>query len=103
MIFPFKDISRRTTAPQNNISPVASHESLYGTVRSEWRRSPGHFELAVEIPPNTTATVWLPNRDNHPVSESGGALAQAEGVRYLGEKEGCTVAEIVSGTYRFEY
>ncbi|MDR2773169.1 MAG: glycoside hydrolase family 78 protein [Tannerella sp.] len=82
---------------------AASYESLYGTVRSEWRRSSGHFELTVEIPPNTTATVWLPNRDNLPVSESGVPAAQAKGVGYIGGKEGCTVMEIVSGTYRFEY
>jgi alpha-L-rhamnosidase len=82
---------------------TASYESRYGTVRSEWSRSPGRFELAVEIPANTTATVWLPNRDSRPVSESGVALARAESVRYLGQEEGCTVVEIASGTYRFAY
>ncbi|MDR1102491.1 MAG: glycoside hydrolase family 78 protein [Tannerella sp.] len=80
---------------------AASFESLYGVVRSEWSRSPGHFELTVEIPANTSATVRLPNGDARPVSESGVALAQAEGVRYLGEEAGCTVVEITSGTYRF--
>jgi alpha-L-rhamnosidase len=90
--------------PAEDLTHVAaSWESLYGTVSSEWRRSTDHFELTVEIPANTSATVRLPNRDNHPVSESGVPLAQAEGVSYLGQEDGCTVVDIVSGRYFFKY
>lgn len=38
-----------------------SYQSLYGPVRSDWRISQGQFELTVEIPVNTTATVILPD------------------------------------------
>ena len=38
----------------------ASHESPYGTIRSEWRMDGGRFEWEVEVPPNTTATAVLP-------------------------------------------
>jgi alpha-L-rhamnosidase len=80
----------------------ASCESLYGTIRSEWKQSAGHFELTVEIPANTTATVFLPNREQQPVNESGVPLTQAKGVTSVGEKDGCTVVEISSGIYHFE-
>ena len=39
----------------------ASHESPYGTIRSEWRIESGVFEWTVEVPPNTTATAMLPS------------------------------------------
>jgi alpha-L-rhamnosidase len=41
----------------------ASWESLYGTVRSEWKKQGDGIELTVEIPSNTTATVYLPGKE----------------------------------------
>lgn len=38
-----------------------SYQSLYGPVRSDWRIEADSFELTVEIPTNTTATVILPD------------------------------------------
>ena len=38
-----------------------SYQSLYGLVRSDWRIEADSFELTVEIPVNTTATVILPD------------------------------------------
>ena len=38
-----------------------SYQSLYGPVRSDWRIEVDSFELTVEIPINTTATVILPD------------------------------------------
>ncbi|MFB6320084.1 glycoside hydrolase family 78 protein [Saccharicrinis sp. FJH54] len=37
-----------------------SYESPYGTIKSEWQQDKGSFELTIEIPFNTTATVVLP-------------------------------------------
>ncbi|MFB3827375.1 MAG: glycoside hydrolase family 78 protein [Bryobacteraceae bacterium] len=39
----------------------ASHRSLYGTIATEWKRAGGRFHLNVTIPPNSTATVYLPS------------------------------------------
>ena len=38
-----------------------SYQSLYGPVRSDWRIEADSFELTVEVPVNTTATVILPD------------------------------------------
>lgn len=38
----------------------ASHDSLYGKISSEWKRNGDHVNLSVSIPPNTTATVYVP-------------------------------------------
>lgn len=38
----------------------ASYQSLRGEIEVEWRRKNGEFKLAVEIPANTTAEVFVP-------------------------------------------
>jgi alpha-L-rhamnosidase len=41
-------------------SAKGSHRTAQGVVRSEWTRTEGAFRLAVEVPANTTAEVWVP-------------------------------------------
>ena len=53
----------------------ASHTSLYGKIGSAWSLENGTFELIVDVPPNTTATVRLPGAQATGVMESGRALA----------------------------
>lgn len=38
----------------------ATHESPYGQISSSWRVDGKGFHLEIVIPPNTTATVWVP-------------------------------------------
>ncbi len=38
----------------------AEHDSPYGMIRSSWKKQGGVFTLEVEVPVNTTATVYLP-------------------------------------------
>jgi alpha-L-rhamnosidase len=38
----------------------ASHQSPYGLIRSEWKRTGTGIEMGVTIPPNATATVYVP-------------------------------------------
>jgi hypothetical protein len=45
----------------------ASYESLRGKIVSEWRQDDGTFRLKVEIPANTSATVYLPGKAEQPV------------------------------------
>ncbi len=39
-----------------------SHRSMYGIISSHWKRDGSRFALDVTIPPNTTATVYLPGK-----------------------------------------
>jgi len=48
----------------------ASHQTPYGPILSSWKRDGGTFTLDVTIPPNTTATVTLPNGEKSEI-ESG--------------------------------
>jgi hypothetical protein len=59
------------------------------------------FELTVKIPPNATATVFLPGRSQQGVTENGRPVSGAEGVRFLRQEGSALVFEVASGQYDF--
>jgi alpha-L-rhamnosidase len=80
----------------------ASHPSMYGTIATSWKRAAdGGFTLDVTVPPNTTATVWLPAKDVSGVTESGRSVKAAQGVRFLRAEGGAAVFEVEPGSYSF--
>jgi alpha-L-rhamnosidase len=80
----------------------ARYDSIRGPISSEWKSSEGRFELLVEIPANTTATVIVPAKDPANVTEGGKPAAEAAGVKFLRTEAGAAVFEVESGRYRFE-
>ena len=60
-----------------------SHKSQYGTIVSRWKIKGDRFHWQVIIPPNTTATVYVPTRDAAAVTEGGKPAAEADGLRFL--------------------
>lgn len=68
----------------------ASHDGPYGKIVSSWRRDGERFELDIEIPANTSATVRVPGNCSSP-----------HGARLVGSETGYTVFEVGSGAYRF--
>ncbi len=88
--------------PGGGFSSVkASHQTMYGKVSSAWKLKDGSFELAVEIPPNTRATVRLPKAQLASVTESGRALAKGNGITAYRQEGDVVVVEIGSGQYHF--
>jgi len=77
-------------------------ESPYGTVRSDWQVRGGKLTLKVTVPPNTTATVYLPTADAKSIKEGDVPVSKARGVRHLREEKGRSVFEIQPGRYTFE-
>jgi hypothetical protein len=47
----------------------AGYESLYGPILSEWEIKGTKFQLRTSVPPNTTATLYLPANSNESVTE----------------------------------
>ncbi len=78
-----------------------AYNSARGRITSEWRRDGGRFSLDVTIPPNTTATVWVPARDAATVTEEGRPAAQVSRIRFLGPADGAAVFAVGSGSYAF--
>jgi hypothetical protein len=72
----------------------AMYHSMYGDIFSGWKKKDSEFELKVEIPPNTTATVYLPATKNQEITENGEKIA----VTWSNDS---AVVKIGSGKYRF--
>jgi alpha-L-rhamnosidase len=81
----------------------ASFQSLLGQIVSEWEIGGGKLAWRVTVPPNATATAYVPATDPAQVMESGKPAAKAQGVRFLPRSEPrAAVFELQSGSYRFE-
>ena len=61
----------------------------------------GQFTLDVTVPPNTTATVWVPAKDAGAVTESGKPVKNARGVKFVRSEGGSALFEVESGAYAF--
>ena len=77
------------------------YQTIRGRVASQWRIEGGKLSLNIVIPPNTTATVFVPTGDSDTVRESGKPAAQAQGVKFLRREQGAAVYQVGSGQYRF--
>ena len=79
----------------------AAYDSPRGRIACEWKRAAGKFNLHLEIPANTTATVYLPVHGDDRVTESGMNAWEAPGVHFQRQENDRVVYEIGSGTYQF--
>jgi alpha-L-rhamnosidase len=79
------------------------HDSPYGKAASGWERSETRMRVEAVVPPNTRATVRLPDAIATQVLEGGAPLAAASGIRGVRQLAGATVCEAGSGQYLFEY
>ena len=84
-------------------SVKASHQTMYGKVSSAWTLKDGKFELTVEIPANTRATIRLPKAQLANVTESGSALAIGNGITNVKQEGDTVIVDAGSGQYRFAY
>lgn len=97
----YKHIVFMPTPLKDIRSARATYESPYGTIVSDWKDSEDKFELKVEVPANSRASVCLPTSTGEAVSESGLPLNKVDGAT-VGMKDGKVVVEIGSGSYRFK-
>jgi alpha-L-rhamnosidase len=77
------------------------YDSVRGRIVSAWSIAGEQFNLGVVIPPNTTATVYVPVESGTGISEGGKPVGQAEGVTVLSMGEGEAVLSVGSGSYEF--
>jgi alpha-L-rhamnosidase len=79
----------------------ANHDCLFGRIAVAWRRDGGALALDVTIPPNTTATIHVPARDEADVLENGKPARKSRGLKFLRREHGAALFSAESGTYRF--
>ena len=101
-------IRPRAPAPGSNpdqtpINWVKAHyDSINGRIASAWKLENGTFTLAVTIPANTTASVFLPSATAEGASEGGAPLTTSvAGIRTITATDNALKVDVASGTYHF--
>lgn len=79
----------------------ASLQTYYGKVSSEWRKEIGKLVLNVEVPANTTATIFIPAASHEGVTENGKSLNELKDVSVLGSSDRYVQVKVGSGKYSF--
>ncbi len=79
----------------------ASLQTYYGTLSGGWKVESDKIEMDVEIPANTTATVYIPAANADAVTESGKALQAISEIKITGLEDGYVVLQLGSGVYHF--
>jgi alpha-L-rhamnosidase len=79
----------------------ASLDTYYGKVSNSWKVENDSSLMDVEIPANTTATVYIPAKDRNSIKESGKNLSQINGLKVTGKEDNYMVVEVGSGVYHF--
>lgn len=79
----------------------AAYETPYGKLSSSWKIQDGKLILNIEIPANTTATVYIPVQGTNEVMESGQPLPASKTIQVAGKEKEYTVVKVGSGKYEF--
>jgi alpha-L-rhamnosidase len=80
----------------------AAYRSPYGQIKSEWSNDEKQFAWNITVPANSKALVYIPAKTLKSITESGGDIASAEGIKQLKPVGDRIVLEIGSGDYQFK-
>ncbi len=98
----FKNIIVRPY-PLESLSYVrAEYDSIRGKIASHWEQKDGKLQWNLEIPPASTATIFLPTDKPRNARESGNSLLHSRGLKLMGIKNRRVVCAARSGRYAFE-
>ncbi len=77
----------------------ASYKSIYGMISSEWKVQQNQFINSVEIPVNTSVTVFVPTSDPGSVKIEEKQLGSEMDIEFLGIEKGYAKYSLKSGLY----
>ncbi len=77
------------------------HISPYGKIEVSWEKTEESFILEVDIPENTSATVFIPASSKTDITESGISILDSKEIQLRGFENGQAEIEIGSGKYKF--
>jgi alpha-L-rhamnosidase len=79
----------------------AAYDSIYGRIVSDWRLKKSGLDWRIAIPPNTTATVYVPAAEGAEIAEDGVPAQEVAGVTLLRREPDAAVYEVGPGQYHF--
>ncbi|MFC1558864.1 family 78 glycoside hydrolase catalytic domain [candidate division KSB1 bacterium] len=80
---------------------AADYKTYYGKISSHWKLENKKLVLDVEIPVNTTATVYMPAESADAVLENGNTLSSLKEIEFSGTENGYVILQVGSGKYLF--
>lgn len=80
----------------------AEYHSIYGVIKSSWKLQNGIIMLDIEIPANTTASIYLPTAIKENITESGKSIDTVSEIQFVKVEAGRTLLNLGSGKYHFE-
>jgi len=98
----FKNILMKPMPVGDLTSIKASHESPYGRIESDWHTDGKTFSWHVTVPPNSSATVFVPASSADSVTEGGHPIASSPDIKFLRDEPGRAVYQLDSGSYDFQ-
>jgi alpha-L-rhamnosidase len=78
------------------------YESVHGKILSRWKIEGEKMTYELEIPANTTATVYLPVESVETTSESDKPIKESSDVEIAGFENGELIIKVGSGNYKFK-
>ncbi|MDQ3846796.1 MAG: family 78 glycoside hydrolase catalytic domain, partial [Bacteroidota bacterium] len=97
----YKNIVIRPEVVGDVTHAKATYQSPYGLIVSEWKKENDRFELATEIPANTTAILFIPATGTAQISENGVLLKNKKDIKFDGIKDCRAIVTVGSGRYTF--
>lgn len=89
-------------SPVSNVSHAeAETASLYGIIKSSWKKENGRFCLNVTVPVNAQATVYFPASAGERITEGGRDISSIKEITVMGKKDGCLLVKVPAGQYAF--
>jgi len=79
----------------------ADYETIYGKASSHWRVAKDSLLMDVEVPANTTATVYIPFVGDSEVLESGKPISFSPDITVAPAETGFMVLNVGAGVYHF--
>jgi alpha-L-rhamnosidase len=81
----------------------ASYHSVYGMIASHWTLQDGVCNLQVSVPPNTSASIYIPNVSPKKITEGDIRIDEIPDVVFSGIENSFSVLKVGSGTYSFTF
>jgi alpha-L-rhamnosidase len=95
IIHPVPPVDGQLTSASGSIG------SPYGNISCDWKVQDKSLRINITLPPNTTATVYIPVAKGGEVTESGKPADHSPGITFVRSETDANVYELQSGGYIF--
>jgi alpha-L-rhamnosidase len=97
----FKKITMKPELGEGVTWAKGHYVSIHGRIASDWKVAKNTFQWNITVPPNTTATVYIPAVKVEDVTENGINIIKNKAVKFIKSENNRLVLRVGSGNYEF--